>query len=250
MPLMPSIINNCIAANHLPPDNYPDKWLIDRGYTPQSFARILLHDELCEATSKRINSFIADIAQIRPESAGEWLHIWPFSQNVNALNFLGHQKIHRHYSLYVSTRIAEIGASIPREWKINRILFHATIKPLLKSTRFIVHSNGSYPWFGSRTNIPIRFAVRASWKLKKILKIDRIQSDHSWPDWSIIAQSRAVRNIQSKYESFFPIFSKLFYSNSAEEVLNSETMPSRMYLRMLQLLIIRGWHKKIAGSVF
>lgn len=237
VPLTPSRIANRRIGLSGDLEHRYGSFLLDRGvFSP---IETPLNPDIHAAVAGRIRRRVEALSEIRPDSAEEWLYVWPLTQNQGSQNFLGHRRLFRHYSIYLDQRIAKIGSAVPQEWKINRRLFHEAVKPLLRKSRFAVHPSGALPWFGEEANIPVRLAVRSWWKLMKTLRIDPLPSDFPWPDWKRVSDSESMSAAAMTLEPYCHGLEPLF-GNGADDVSKGRgPFPPIMYLRLLQVLCCR-----------
>lgn len=109
------------------------------------------------------NSFLA---QIRPKSYNEWCELWPSHSNTNISNLATNYRIFQHYEPYIAPGVVKLMAAVPSEWKINRKLFHAAMKPILKKSWYLGHTDYIYPYFGLWLNAPLLILYAVRRKLK------------------------------------------------------------------------------------
>lgn len=203
--------------------------------------------DIYDAVMERKRMRLEEVRAIRPRSAGEWLNLWPLTQNHGAYNYTGHRRLFRHYSLFMDPDIIKIGATAPQEYKMNRRLFHAAAKELFRRSRFIPHVNGSFPYYGALTNIPLGLAVNTYRKLLKVVRIDTIKNHGPLTDWPEVIRTGAMKRLIGKAQAGFPCIEGLFDSVSYDTIFNDDSVDWLEKVRIVQSLLLRMRMKEMAA---
>ena len=109
--------------------------------------------ELLEAARERREARRAVLREIRPETATEWMRIWPFSGRATAAAYLGQRRLFHSHEPFMSGAIVRLAAAVPLAWKLDRRLFRAAMRPLLRRSRHVPHARNMFPYYGLPANV-------------------------------------------------------------------------------------------------
>ncbi|MGP4074847.1 hypothetical protein [Halobacillus sp. K22] len=123
-----------------------------------SITQSIFKDSFIEKLRSRKKKHLDNINTFRKKSSDEWFYLWPSSMNVSISNLHVNRRLFKSYEPFLSKDIVKLSASVPQSWKLNRRLFHKASKDYLRSTKFLIHSDGRLPYFSWYINIPISFS--------------------------------------------------------------------------------------------
>src|SRR5699024_5509892 len=137
-----------------------------------------------ELEQRRLNH-LKYIKKYRKESAEEWFELWPSSMNRNIPNIYANRRLFKSYEPFLSNEIVKKSAMIPQKWKLNRMLFHKIAKPYLRASKYVIHSDGWYPYYSNIINGPISFCT---WTYRQFGKrLGYIKGNQGpWAEWGKI----------------------------------------------------------------
>ena len=147
--------------------------------------RAELLDEAVERRERRRGA----LRELRPNSATEWMRIWPFGVRKPAAAFLGHRRLFRAHEPFMSNAVVKLSAAIPTEWKLDRRLFSSAMRPYLFPSRYIPHARNMFPYYGLYTSLTLGAAVGIGRLVSDVAhgRIGRHQGP--WPDWWKLVRS-------------------------------------------------------------
>lgn len=191
-----------------------------------------LNHETVEALNERRQRHFETVASIRPRSASEWFNLWPISMNRSIANLHGNRRLFRSYEPFLAHPVVMLAAAVPQRWKLNRRLFHRTVKPLFQDTKYLSHANGwlpYYPWF---LNMGIQ---GADWLRQQLPGgAGRGRDRGSWCDWRSLLKSRAWDLAVEAYGGAHNPVNEIL-TKSAHEVMHDGDIAWSQRLNLLQL---------------
>ena len=203
----------------------------------------LLDPEIVAEAIARRERHRAAVLAMRPASGIEWSRIWPINHNPDVAHHSGGRKLYRAYEPFMDSEIVKIGAAVPQRWKLDRGLFHAMAKPLLRRSALTPHSDGSLPYFGLFANVPISFATLAARKVQRLIHRPPDRNEGPWPDLFAVSRSPFMLDLVTSQEPAFARVKHLFdpsvtYPSLFEGALTHEQQ--FLFLQLLALLSERG----------
>lgn len=163
--------------------------------------RFNLTDSLAAAVAERRQAHNRWMQGLRPDSWAEWHSLYPASMSTACTNVIVNRRLFPNREPLVDGRILEIVARVPQEWKLDRRLFHATVKPLLHSTWFIPHAKGTFPYFGHGLNGPLSTWLniwnRGKAKIARKAGL-RLRNQGSWPIWKEVTGTEAFARLKGQ----------------------------------------------------
>lgn len=152
---------------------------------------------LLDEVEQRRTRHHARLEGLRPRSAAEWMSLWPMSMRKHGGNVDGNRRLFRSHEVFHSTRVLEIAAAVPSEWKQHRKLFHRAMRPLLRSTWYVPHARYGLPWLGRTGNIFATPAVCALRTVRALLTSSIGKRQSPWPKWRAVADhARIAREVE------------------------------------------------------
>jgi len=193
---------------------------------------------LKEVYSRRNNS-LNELKKYRPISWSEWVYLWPANQRRTLSHFTANRRLFQIYEPFIDAEIVKLSSSIPQEWKINRKLFHAAMKPIFKETKFIPHPKGFYPYYGKAVNNVI---FTGKYIPKKFINIfNRIlnnskRNQGSWSDWNYIINSEMFCRLYNTHINLIDTH----YSTELKDIITNYIDNNNMGIKvkLLQVLIM------------
>ena len=144
--------------------------------------------KLTRAVTERRREHFRIVLAMRGPTAHEWFTLWPATMRATVPNIYVNRRMFRSYEPFLASGVIRAGAAVPIGWKLNRRLFNRAMKPFLKKSRFIMHSDGRFPYYSWATNIIPRQAI--SWYRKFARKAGIIKGNQSaWTNWKTLVNS-------------------------------------------------------------
>jgi hypothetical protein len=178
---------------------------------------------------KRVKTF-------RPTTTHEWFYLWPITMVQPHANFLGNRRIFRSYEPFTDTNIIKLMAQIPQEWKINRKIFNAAFKPLLKPSRYVSHTDGHFPYFSYIVNLPVSNIVKTIRRINDLYMKKKIAGQGPWPIWDEVLKTDLMSEKVNQNKECFNLIQDLFHGKSLDDVLNGGCHPFKK-LALVQVLM-------------
>ncbi len=170
---------------------------VDAWYRDLRSAKQVFTPELVDEVYARRLAHYDRVAALRPESAAEWTHIWPWSPQTNGgADVTGNRRLFRSFEVFTDIEIIKLCARVPLSWKLNHRLFQRAMKPFLRPTWMLPHATeGYFPYFSTATNIFLRPGNLLCWKLQ-----DRLRGPEDnpgpWPVYSRVVASQAMKDLE------------------------------------------------------
>lgn len=184
---------------------------------------------------KRRKAHLEYVKNFRGESAEEWFELWPSSMNSNIPNIHANRRLFRSYEPFMSKDIVKISASVPQKWKMNRRLFQKAVKPLLKPTKWLIHTDGRLPYFPWYINVFIQFIT---WFYRHIAKrIGLIKGNQGpWGEWNVLVNSIEWKQAFVNYSKGVNKISHIFNDERLEQLIVSDKLSTQQYVNLTQAL--------------
>ncbi|MFA5422685.1 MAG: asparagine synthase-related protein [Phycisphaerae bacterium] len=160
----------------------------------------LFKDEILEEILERKIAHYNFVKQFRPESADEWVKIWPIKMCFANAQYNGHSRLFRCYEPFTANDVVKVSASVPQSWKLNRRLFRAAAKPALEKSKWLRHSDGRLPYFPWYINMPFGFAGWFYDITRRKLHLDKIYQG-PWYDSEKLMASQRAKELESQYDA-------------------------------------------------
>jgi len=191
--------------------------------------------EVIHELDKRKKQHFEYVAQYRPESVAEWVELWPISMNSNSPNLHGNRRLFRTYEPFLANEVIKISASVPQNWKLNRKLFYKTARPLFKSTKWLINSDGRWSYFPWYVNSIPQFLM---WVYQQAgRKSGLVKTNHgSWADWNVVMKSKKWQATTKRYIKGLNEIESVFKQNEFPNVFESKTLTKKQKLNLLQVL--------------
>lgn len=191
--------------------------------------------KVLELLTERKQSHLEYIRSIRPNSAGEWFHLWPISMNENTPNIHVNRRLFQSREPFLANEIVKISASIPQEWKMNRRLFQKAAKPIFKPTKFLFHADGRLPYFPWYINSVIQSIV---WSNRKVFsKLGFIKGNQGpWGQWTKIMKSDEWNKMIYDYSNGIEPISNVLKVDGLEELFKGHDLTRKQKINLLQTI--------------
>ncbi|HEY0025926.1 MAG TPA: hypothetical protein VGB24_23755 [Longimicrobium sp.] len=191
---LPVVLGGLSSDSFLKAEHAPDTaFNVDRFELPNAE---VIRPELRDAVIERRLQFRRWLAEFRPKTATEWEKLWPFTQRKHSANVHGNRRLFAAHEVYHAVTVVTLAASVPQEWKYNRKLFHAAMKPLFRRSWYVPHSRWRFPFFGYAANLPLSAGLRIT-RGVRALATGQVRARHQpWPKWRTVARSPAAERIQ------------------------------------------------------
>ena len=200
--------------------------------------------ELIDAALERRERRRTELRTIRPESATEWMRIWPFGVRKPAAAFVGHRRLFAAFEPFMTDSIVELAASVPMEWKLDRRLFSQAMKPLLRPSRFIPHGRNTFPYFGRYASLGLGAGLALGRFAHDALRGRLGRHQGPWPDWERLVESERFAELLRRHPIADARAAAIFEADSAgaiERVVRERWSPKRQ-LMLVQLAYATGVH--------
>ena len=196
----------------------------------------LVDPALLEEVAVRRTAYRRWLAQIRPESAGEWERIWPFSMRKHGGNLHGNRRLFASHEPYHANAVVKVAAGVPLRWKRDRALFHRAMRPLLRRSWNVPHAQLRYPFFGRYANLPLGAGLAVARALRSVVTGELRAKQGPWPKWRRVVASEEMRRRRAEYPVLEGPLAPLFTPGAPEEL---ERSVSRMWHPLQQMLLLQ-----------
>ena len=198
--------------------------------------------ELLAEVAARRTRFRDRLAAIRPESADEWMSLWPFSMRKHGGNVDGNRRLFRAWEAYHTAAVLRIAAGVPRRWKEHRRLFVRAMRPFLAKSWLVPHSEYRFPYFGRAGNLVLLPALGVA-RAVRALGTGEIRARHRpWPRWSRVSGSALMAEKRRAYPIAESPLREIFDGapEKAEEQVRGWYSLSQLLLLQITYLSIRA----------
>ena len=165
----------------------PQKALPGEGHSKPSHSKLFDSSILARIDERRRNQ-LDRVRLHRNETTHEWFQFWPRTMGYANANITVNRRLFRSYEPFTSNEVVKISAAVPRQWKLNRRLYHRAFHTFFKPVRHVPHSKGhmpAYPWW---VNIPFSFSYWIFEKTRNRLGLRKFY-DGPWIDWIALLQT-------------------------------------------------------------
>lgn len=199
------------------------------------YGRLATKIRCSEQVRKRQEKRLSELKAIRPNTAEEWFNFYPCSMHNDMPNFFCTRRLFRSYEPFMCNEIVKLSASVPTAWKMNRRLFRKAMRPLLRPSRWLFHSDGRLPYLSWWMNVPIQFSIWLYLKLaKRIGLIDRNQGP--WGDWKALFRDSAWNSAIDSYAAGDKVDWLIKSEEGVKTLLASKETTRSQKLNLLQTL--------------
>jgi hypothetical protein len=150
-----------------------------------------LREDLLREADARRNGFLGELRALRPASAGEWLSLWPFAMRKHGGNVDGNRRLFRSFEAFHTNGVLDVAAAARPEWKRDRRLYRAAMRPLLARARHVPHTDYRFPYYGRLGNALLVPGLVLARALRGVLTRELRVRQRSWPKWYGVAQGVA-----------------------------------------------------------
>lgn len=161
----------------------------------------IFDSDILDAITARRKEHMARLKVFRPSTSSDWFEFWPATMCDAMPSFYSNRRLFRTYEPFMCKHTVKICAAVPLKWKLNRSLFHAAMKPMLKKSKWIIHTDGRLPYYSWKVNF---FVGLFNWALmviaRRIKKID-VAKEGPWGDLQNVITSHKWRETVYRYES-------------------------------------------------
>ncbi|MBE2170225.1 MULTISPECIES: hypothetical protein [unclassified Cobetia] len=156
--------------------------------------------EIIDLVKNRRDKHFHKLMRLRPNSAAEWMCIWPATMYIDIPNLYCNRRLFPSYEVFMCNASVKVASAAPTNWKINRQLFLRAFKPSLKTTKFMLHADGRLPYYSWKLNLPIHSSIWLYRKVKK--KITNSNNNEGpWGEWNNVVKTSEWENNIYKVES-------------------------------------------------
>ncbi|HEX6587776.1 MAG TPA: asparagine synthase-related protein [Longimicrobiales bacterium] len=158
-----------------------------------------VRSELIDAARERRERRRNELRETRPLSATEWMWIWPFSGRKPAAAYVGHRRLFRVHEPFMSDAIVRLAAAVPVEWKLDRRLFHAAMRPYLRPSWYVPHARNMFPYFGMFTSFALGAGLGLGRLVHDAARLRTRRHQGPWPDWWTVVRSEIFVERAERY---------------------------------------------------
>jgi len=200
----------------------------------ENLSNELFDKKIIEELKERRNNHLYYIKTYRKESAEEWFELWPSSMNRNIPNIHANRRLFKSYEPFLSNEIVKVSARIPQKWKLNRNLFNMIARPYLKTSKWVLHGDGWYPYYSYKFNAIISFITWTNRQMGK--RIGYIKGNQGpWASWKKIINSEKWEQKVSDYSIGLSYINKMFKEKLNDNKLKDE-LSTLQYIAFTQVL--------------
>ena len=140
--------------------------------------------------------------------------------------------------------VVKVSAQSKQEWKLNRRLFQKAAKPLLKLTKWILHTDGRLPYFPWYINCFIQLFV---WTLRLIGRKIGLVIGHQgpWAEWSATMKSSAWNRAIHDYKDGLKPIESAFKKKDALAIFQEKKLNQTQLINLLQVLYMLHHNKPL-----
>lgn len=143
----------------------------------------LFGKQLSDEVRARRQAHLDRVREIRPESFGEWFHIWPTSMRPAAGNLASNRRLFASYEIFNCNDVAKISSAVPTDWKLNRKLFHEAFRGELRKSAHVPHADGRYPHLSWKVNALNPGAYYFLGRKVLVKAGFNLRNEGAWCDW-------------------------------------------------------------------
>jgi hypothetical protein len=155
-----------------------------------------LREELLREADARRNAFRQELLELRPDSADEWLQLWPFSMRKHGGNVDGNRRLFRAHEAFHATAVLDVAATAPAAWKRHRRLYHRAFQPLFAPARFVPHAEYRFPYYNRLGNLLLVPALIVGRGVRGLLRGELRARHRPWPRWSSLVNAPEMRALE------------------------------------------------------
>ena len=175
-----------------------------------------LREELLREVDVRRNTFRHRLLELRPESADEWLQLWPFSMRKHGGNVDGNRRLFRVHEAYHASAVLAVAAAAPVAWKRHRRVYHRALRPLFARSMFIPHAEYRFPYFNRLGNALLMPGLTIARGVRALATREVRARHRPWPRWSTLINAPSMRAREEMLLQRGSRFSELFDYASGE----------------------------------
>lgn len=213
---------------------FPEFYLKGEARTKPLVSPIIDKNVLSEVNRRRVARF-KDVRSERPITAHEWFVLRPATMRTAIPNLYTTRRLFRSYEPFMCKEAVKVSAAVPTEWKLNRRLFNRTMRPFLRKSKWLLHSDGRLPYFSWMVNIPVQGVV---WSFQQLGQRSGFVKNHQgpWADWRAVAKSHEWSEIVRRCQSSNISVDFLSDKTTVEQVLKDDRLPVKTRVNLLQII--------------
>jgi hypothetical protein len=177
-----------------------------------------MRPEMVRAVAERRAEFRRTLTEIRPQTAGEWERLYPFTQRKHAANFHGNRRLFASHEPYHSVALVKLAAAAPLRWKRGRALFHEAVRPLLAPSWYVPHARWRFPYFGRAANLPLTVGLRVARGVRAVAAGELRARQGPWPKWRSVVASPMMAEKRRAYPVTGSRLATVFTGSTEDEV--------------------------------
>lgn len=199
-----------------------------------------IREELLQEIANRREQRHRQVMEVRPGSAGEWFHLWPFSMRRPSANLHGNRRLFHIHEPFMSNAVVKLAASVPQTWKRNRRLFHHAMRPFLTKSWYIPHARARFPFFGFYSNLALGAGVKLARNIHDGLTGTLGVHQGGWPETRELVRSGLMARKSRQYSIWDSPVRCIFEPGSPDEIeraVREEWSPNQQFL-LLELAFL------------
>ncbi|MFG6147468.1 hypothetical protein [Halobacillus sp. B23F22_1] len=209
-----------------------------KNYSPsRPLSSTLFTPEILVELDNRRKVHLNYVKSFRHESFEEWFELWPSSMNMNIPNLHANRRLFRSYEPFMAKDVVKISATVPQKWKLNRRLFQKAAKPLLKPTKWLLHSDGRlpyYPWYVNSFVDFIMWTYRQAGRRIGIIK----GNQGSWGEWSAVMNSESWERAKEAYSPGLINLTSFLKEKNIGNLFSDNYLSSVQRINLMQILYL------------
>jgi hypothetical protein len=190
-----------------------------------------------DSVSERRAIHRRQVMEFREKSAAEWSVIWPATIRPGIPNVFANRRLFRSYEPFLANSIVDISAGVPTEWKLNRRLFHKSVREYLAPSWWLRQASGRWPYFPWWANLPLFAGYTLGTKIGKRMGLVR-GNQGPWGDWQAMMKSDAWEQTFQAHASAFARIAHLFEANSLIALMSGNDLSRSMKVDLVQTLFL------------
>lgn len=191
--------------------------------------------ELLNEIDKRRKEHLSVVQGFRKKTQHEWFVLWPATMRIAIPNLYSTRRLFKSYEPFMCKEAVKVSAGVPIGWKLNRRLFNKAMKPYLKSSKWLLHADGRFPYFSWWVNMPVQFTI---WSYRNIARrIGLIKGNQGpWGDWGYLLSSPQWRQAVKDYASENSRLINRISDQSLSEIMMDPKVSNAQKINIIQLL--------------
>ena len=135
----------------------------------------------------------------------------------------------------MSNKVIKISANVNTSWKLNRKLFNKALRPYLKPSKWVLHTDGRLPFFSYWLNMPIQISVIFYRKLLNILGFTK-GNQGPWGDWQQVFMDEKWKKTLEELDKYNDGVEWFYDKVEIKTLLQSDVLTASQKMNLLQIM--------------